>query len=512
LATIEQHGEGGGQRILATFGLMLATLTNTLDMTIANIALPHIQGSVSASQDQMNWILTSYIVATAIMTPFSGWLSLRIGRKRLFLISTLLFMSASMLCGMAVSLTQIVAFRVIQGLAGASMMPMSQAALLDLWPSRYTAHVMAVWSAVVTAAPVIGPTLGGYLTDTLSWRWAFYINVPLDLIGFAAVYLALPDDAGGRQRRFDHIGFLGLVMFTVGMQLMVDRGTTNDWFDARETWIEATVGACGLYLFVVQMLTHRQPFFAPAIFRDRNFVSCNILSLLLAMGLFTSSALIPVMMQQLLGYSAIQAGMAIMPRGFGSVLGFVIVPWLTPILGPRRTILLGMTINAVALWQMGHFDLSMTAGPIKTTGFLQGFGSSLIFNPMSVISYATLPAASRNEAAVLSNMVRSVGGSFGIAIYSVIQLRQAAVVREHMVAHLEPDSPLLNWWLPDVLTGSLGNLAALNGEVNRQAAMIGYNTAFGYMCLSSIAMIPLVLLMRPGRGGADGLPRQAEAH
>jgi len=490
---------------------MLATLTNTLDMTIANIALPHIQGSVAASQDQMNWVLTSYIVATAIMTPFSGWLSLRIGRKQLFLISTALFMVASMLCGMAVSLPQIVAFRILQGLAGASMMPMSQAALLDLWPSRYTAHVMAIWSGVVTAAPVIGPTLGGYLTDTLSWRWAFYINVPLDIIGFAAVYIALPADPGGRQRRFDSIGFAGLVMFTVGLQLVVDRGTMKDWFDSREIWVETIVGLCGLYIFVVQTLLHPHPYFPRAIFRDRNFVVCNSFSLLLAAGLFTTSALIPVMMQQLLGYSAIQAGMAIMPRGFGSVIAFFIVPWISPILGARPTIFLGMVINVVALWQMGHFDLSMTADPIKVTGFMQGFGSALMFNPMSVISYSTLPPAYRNEAAVLSNMLRSVGGSFGIAIYSIIQIRQTSVVREHMVAHLEPMSTILNWQLPDIATAT-SSLAMLDAEVNRQAAMIGYNTAFGYMCLSSLAMVPLLLLMRPYKGYvADSAP-QTDAH
>lgn len=499
-------------RVLATFGLMLATLTNTLDMTIANIALPHIQGSVSASQDQMNWVLTSYIVATAVMTPFSGWLSLRIGRKHLFLISTVLFLLASMLCGLATTLPQIVAFRILQGMAGASMMPMSQAALLDLWPGRYTAHVMAIWSGVVTAAPVIGPTLGGYLTDTWSWRWAFFINVPLDIIGFVAVYFALPTDQPGQRRRFDALGFTGLITFTVGLQLMVDRGTMLDWFESEEIWVEATAAACGLYLFIVQTFTHRNPYFARAIFRDRNFVTCNAFALIVASAMFTTSVLVPVMMQQLLGYSAIQAGIAIMPRGFGSVMAFFIVPWLTPILGSRRTILTGILINGAALWQMGHFDLSMTAEPIQISGFLQGFGSALMFNPISVISYATLPPEHRNEAAVFSNMVRSVGGSFGIAVYSAFQLQQAATARDHMVAHLDPGNAILGWQMPDLVNGSLSSLVSLDLEVNRQAAMIAYDTAYGYMCLSSIAMIPLLFLMRPVRGEFASSSRQVEAH
>ena len=421
-------------------------------------------------------------------------------------------MIASMLCGMAVNLPQIIVFRVLQGLAGASMMPMSQAALLDLWPRRWTAHVMAIWSAVVTAAPVIGPTLGGYLTDSLSWRWAFYINVPLDVIGFAAVWFGLAWDKGGRQRGFDSIGFSGLVMFTVGLQLMVDRGTMLDWFDSREIWIEATVSASGLYLFIVQTLTASEPYFPRAIFRDPNYVICNSFGFLIATGLFTTSALVPVLMQNLMGYSAVQAGEAIMPRGFGSVLAFFIVPWVAPVLGARLTIVIGIALNALGLWQMGHFDLTMTSGPIETSGFLQGFGSALMFNPLSVISYSTLPGLYRNEAAVLSNMLRSVGGSLGIAIYSAVEVRQLAVVRGHMVSHLEPTNPILGWRLPEVLGGTASSAAMLNAEVNRQAAMIAYNTTFGYMCLTSIVLIPLLAFMRPGKAQTGDLPREIDAH
>ena len=504
--------QAGGGRVLATFGLVLATLTNTLDMTIANVALPHIQGSVSASADQINWVLTSYIVATAIMTPLSGWLSLRIGRKRLFLISTALFMLASMLCGMAANLPQIILFRILQGLAGASMMPMSQAAMLDLWPARYIQQVMAVWSGVVTAAPVIGPTLGGFLTDTLSWRWAFYINVPLDIIAFAIVYVALPPDGETGKRHFDVTGFTGLIMFTVGLQLMIDRGTMKDWFDAAEIWIEATIAACGLYVFVLQTLMYKQPYFPRAIFRDRNFVTCNTFSFLIASALFTTSALTPVMMQQLLGYSAMESGLATMPRGYGSVLAFIIVPWVSTTFGPRRTIALGIAINAVSLWQMGHFDLSMTSEPIKVSGFLQGFGSALMFNPLSVISYSTLPQALRNEAAVLSNMLRNVAGSLGIAAYAAIQLRQTAVLRSHLVAHLNAGNPIFDWRMPDILSGPASDLAMLNAEVNRQAAMIAYNTIFGYICLSSILMLPLLIWMRPVKVSSGNLPREVELH
>ena len=288
-------------RVIATGGLMLATLMVTIDMTIANVALPHMQGSLSGSQEQMTWVLTSYIVATAIMTPLSGWLSMKIGRKRLFLISVVSFVAMSVLCGVATSLPEMVLFRLLQGFAGASMMPISQATLLDLWPRRLTAQVMAVWSAVVMAAPILGPTLGGFLTEHFSWRWVFYVNVPLGVVGFAGVWFFLPKDEGGSQRPFDVLGFAALVMFAVGLQLLVDRGHGQDWFESREIWTYAIVAVCGLYVFVMQTLTSEHPFFPRELFRDRNFSSCLVFGVLLSGVLFGSIAMLPVFMQNLMG-------------------------------------------------------------------------------------------------------------------------------------------------------------------------------------------------------------------
>jgi DHA2 family multidrug resistance protein len=491
------------QRLIATFGLVLATLTNTLDMTIANIALPHMQGSLAASSDQMTWVLTSYIVATAIMTPFCGWLAEKIGRKRLFMMSLAGFILASMLCGLAMNLPQIILFRILQGVAGASMMPLSQAALLDMWPRDKTAQVIAVWSAVVTAAPVIGPTLGGYLTETLSWRWAFYINLPLGIVSFLTIWSAMPADAGGRQRRFDYLGYISLVMFLAATQLMMDRGPTLDWFDSGEIRIEAVIAATGLYLFAVQTITGRNPFVPRAIFRDRNFATCMVFGVLLSAVMFASIALMPAFMQSLMGYSAIQAGLATMPRGFGAVLGFVIVPSVAMRLGPRPTMTIGLAISAAALWQMGHFSLTMTDTPIRISGFLQGFGSSLMFNPMSVLSYATLPAIWRNEAAVFSNTLRNIGGSLGIAVMSAIHIDESATVRTHLVAHLNPTNVIFGWRLPELLNAAGDAMAGLSAEVNRQAEMVSYDTAFGYLCWLTLAMLPMLHWMRPARPGMN---------
>ena len=476
---------------------MLATLTYTLDSTIANIALPHMQGSMSASSDQMVWVLTSYMVASAIMTPLSGWLSLRIGRKFLFQASTLTFMLASMLCGAATNLPEMVAFRVLQGLAGASMLPLSQALMLDMWPAKRIPVLMSIWSAVVTAAPIIGPTLGGYLTDTLSWRWAFYINVPLDLAAAALVQIFLHHDEHSQRRPFDWLGFIGIVLFSVGIQLTLERGEIKDWFDSTEIQIEATVAALGLYLFLVQMFTARHPFFQRELFADRNFSFSLVMTLLLGSTLFASAAFLPVMMQQLFGYSATHAGYVSMPRGYGSLIAFLFAPMLIARIGARTTMLIGIMISAGSLWQMGHFDLSMDESLMQLSGFLQGAGSGLAFNPMSVLSFATLEGTRRTEASVVGNMMRSISGSMGIAFYATLQLRQATTLRGHLVSHVVPGDLLTDIRLPDLAADS--GLAALSAEVNRQAAMIGYNTAFGYMCLSSLLMVPIVALMRPSR-------------
>ncbi|HEY5289906.1 MAG TPA: DHA2 family efflux MFS transporter permease subunit, partial [Caulobacteraceae bacterium] len=251
-----------------TAALMLATLMITLDSTIANVALPHIQGSVSAAQDQITWVLTSYIIAAAIMTPLSGWLALKIGRKRLFLISIAGFTLASMLCGIATSLPEIVIFRLIQGIAGASTMPLSQSVMLDIFPQRQIPTVMAIWSAAVILGPILGPVLGGWLTEAYTWRWVFYINVPIGIVAYLGLQLFMEDDPGGRQRPFDFLGFGALITFIGAFQLLLDRGPGQDWFDSKEIWFEAAAALIGLWVFLIQTFTAREPFFHRDLVKD----------------------------------------------------------------------------------------------------------------------------------------------------------------------------------------------------------------------------------------------------
>jgi DHA2 family multidrug resistance protein len=484
-------------RVVATGGLMLATLTNALDTTIANVALPHVQGSLSASQDQITWVLTSYMVGTAIMTPLSGWLAQKIGRKQLFLISIVAFVLVSVLCGMATSLPEMVLFRCLQGFAGAAMIPLSQAAILDLWPQPLIPQVMAVWSAVVMVAPILGPTVGGWLTEHYSWRWVFYINVPVGALAFLLVSTALAPDEPGRSRPFDVLGFTALVLFTGAVQLLMDRGPTLDWFDSREVAVYAVIAACAFYVFVAQTLTSGNPFFHRDLFRDRNYMSALVFSVVVSATLFSTSALLPTLMQNLLGYSAMQSGVASAPRGLGSLVALTFVPWMAGRFGPRRTMAIGLLLSVAALWRMGHFDLSMNTRPIIVAGLIQGFGQGMVMNPMSVISFATLAPQHRTEAAVFGNMVRSVAGGLGISTLQVILTRQSATAHERLASHIVTSDPLISWAMPHVMTNA--GLEAVNAEVTRQAAMIGYDAAFGWMSLGTLLVLPLLLVMRTAK-------------
>jgi DHA2 family multidrug resistance protein len=485
-------------RIPLTGALMLATLMNTLDSTIANVALPHIQGSVSAAQDQITWVLTSYIIATAIMLPLSGWLSEKIGRKKMFLISIGGFTLASVLCGVATSLPEIVLYRLIQGIAGASLMPLSQTTMLDIYPPQMIPRVMSLWSAAVILGPIVGPTLGGWLTESLSWRWVFFINLPIGILAFLGVWTFMADDPGGRQRPFDFIGFGTLITFIATLQLMLDRGPGQDWFDSHEIWLYAGLCLAGLWMFVMQTLTAEHPFFHRDLAKDGNYVAGTIFGLFVGVILFSTSALLPSFMQNLLGYSALEAGWASMTRGLGSLIAFLSVPLLMSRFGARRILVVGVILSAYALWMMCKFDLSMTAEPIMIAGFIQGVGTGLLFAPLNMLSYATLSPRHRTEGTIVATMARSLGSSLGISVVQAAVIRDSALVHSRLADRMDPSSPMLHWVLPSSMNPSTPTgLAILNGEVTRQAAMVAYDVVFAWMALGVLFLLPLIMILRP---------------
>jgi len=485
-------------RIPITGALMLATLMHTLDSTIANVALPNMQGSISASPEQLTWVLTSYILATAVMTPLCGWLAMKFGRKRMIVLSIIGFTAASMLCGIATSVPEMVLFRTLQGLAGASLMPLSQSVMLDTFPQEQIPRVMSLWSSAVILGPILGPIVGGWITEHLDWRWVFFINLPLGIIAVLGVSTFMADDPGGRQRPFDFIGFSALTAFVVGIQVMLDRGPSQDWWESPEIWTWLALALAGLWVFLVQSATARHPFFHRDLARDGNFVGTTVFSFFVGVLLFSTSALLPVLMQNLLGYSAMQTGEASVSRGIGSLISFLMVPFLIQKLGARRVLFIGTVLSATSLWAMAGFDLSMTDQPIIISGFIQGAGTGLLFAPLSTLAYVTLSPVHRVEGAILSTMARSLGSAIGISIVQAMVLRNSALAQSELSSRMDPSNPVLNDVIPipGALTTTEG-LAQLNGEVTRQAMMIGYVDIFSWMTLITLAMIPLILILRP---------------
>jgi DHA2 family multidrug resistance protein len=492
-------------RVMITVSVMLATIMTALDITIANVALPHIAGSVSASADQITWVLTSYIVASAIMTPMSGWLAARLGRKQVFVLSIIGFTVASALCGAAQSLGQIVLFRILQGLFGAAMGPLSQAVMLDTFPAAQRGPAMAIWGVGVMVAPIVGPVLGGWLTDDFSWRWVFYINLPIGVLCLLGVVGFIHDAETPSKPRFDIMGFSLLSIMLASLQLFLDRGQNNDWFNSVETQIEATTAALTLFLFMVHTLTADQPFLPKALFSDRNFVTASLMSLVVGMLVFSVLALLPPLAETLLGYPVITTGLVMAPRGFGGLISMLAVGQLVNRFDSRVLIATGFAFFAASFFMMSHFSLQMNAFAIAFTGLIQGLGTGLVFMPMTILAFATLDPRLRADGAGAFALVRNLGQSVGVSIMQALFVRNSDVVHARLTETVRPDNPLMRApWLraPFSLNNPLG-LAALEGEISRQAAMVAYVDVFRMMFVATAVLIPTVLLLRkPSLGAA----------
>jgi DHA2 family multidrug resistance protein len=483
-------------RGLITLCVILASVMQALDNTIANVALPRIQGSLSTTQDQMSWVLTSYITATAIMTPLCGWLAGRYGRKRVFMYSVVGFTVSSALCGLALSLPQIVLARLLQGLSGAALIPMSQAVLLDINPPERHARAMALWIMAITVGPILGPVLGGWLTEQYNWRWVFYINVPVGVLAYLGIAAYMPDSPR-RSAAFDFFGFAALSLGIGALQLVLDRGQLRDWFNSGEIMLEATLAVLGLYLFVVHVLTTRaHPFVSPALFRDRNFLTGNIFIFIVGVVLFATLALLPSLLQRLMAYPVVLAGLITAPRGVGMLIAMFVVNRLSKLVDVRAVIALGFALTALSLWQMSGFSLQMDYWPVIWSGLTQGIGTGLVFVPLATVTFATLPASYRNEGTALFSLVRNVGSSIGISAVMALFTRNLQVLHSQLGAHVNPFSPALLFGGGAPATSAA--LAGLDARVNAQAEMIAYNDDFRLMMLLTLAAIPLIALLRSG--------------
>jgi MFS transporter, DHA2 family, multidrug resistance protein len=491
---------------LLTVCIMLATIMQALDTTIANVALPYMQGSLSATADQINWVLTSYIVAAAIATPVTGFLEARLGRKRLFLIAVAGFTAASVLCGIAISLPEMVAFRLIQGLFGASLVPLSQAVLLDSYPKEKHGSAMAMWGMGVMVGPILGPTLGGWLTEAYNWRWVFYINVPIGILTFAGLSAYL-SETKTRKTGFDWFGFAMLSIAIGSFQMMLDRGEQLDWFSSTEIWIEAVLAALAFYLFLVQTFTVKQPFIDPAIFRDRNFTIGLGFIFVVGIILLASLALITPYLQNLMGYPVVTAGLVLAPRGAGTMVAMMIVGRLINRVDPRVLLASGLLLTAAVLWEMTGFTPDVSEWTLIRTGILQGLGLGFMFVPLSTITFATLPGSLRTQGTALYSLVRNIGSSIGISLVIFLLTRNTQLVHAELAGRVTPYndalSALASGRIWDMAT-TLGR-AALNAEVTKQAAVVAYANDFKLMMVVALVALPLIFLLR----GAKAQPGEA---
>ncbi|MBS0638500.1 MAG: DHA2 family efflux MFS transporter permease subunit [Proteobacteria bacterium] len=498
-------------RGLITASAMLAMLMQTLDSTIANVALPYMQGSMSASYEEINWVLTSYVIAAAIMTAPVGWMARRFGRKKLFITCLAGFTITSMLCGAAQSLEQLVVFRLLQGMCGAAIAPLSQATMLDIYPFARRAQAMALFSMGVTMGPIMGPTLGGWLTDAYSWRYVFYVNLPFGIISITGLMLFMKETPAQDSLRFSWYGFSMLALACGAFQLMLDRGQVQDWFTSREVIIEAVIAGLALYLFVVHMFTADKPFLSLGLFRDRNFSSAMIMVFCVSSVLLSTSALLAPYLQNLAGYPVLTAGWAMAPRGFGTILSMYVASRLGMRVDQRKIMAAGLLVLAAALYEMSTWTPDVPQSQMMVTLVIQGFSVGLVFNPMSVMAYTTLASHLRGEGTALQSLARNFGSAVGISVTSFMLTRNQQTTHADIAAGITPFNRALQ--MGDYASHLLDPFTqrgaeTLNGMINHQAAIIAYNNDFRFMMLSIIPPLLLLLLMRrhvqpEARGGDD---------
>ncbi|MCF1740891.1 DHA2 family efflux MFS transporter permease subunit [Paradevosia shaoguanensis] len=496
-------------KALLTIAIMLGTIMQVLDTTIANVALPHMASSLGAAQNEITWVLTSYIVAAAIATPLTGWMSDRLGQRRLFVMAVIGFTIASALCGIATSLPEMVLFRVLQGICGAMIAPLAQTVILNINPKEKLGQAMAIYGMGIMVAPIVGPTLGGWLTESFDWRWVFLVNVPVGIACVAMLLLYMPTTEI-RHRRFDFFGFGTFALAIGALQLMLDRGAENSWFSSPETWIELGLVISGLWVFIVHSLTTENPFIDLRIFKDFNFVLASLFMIAVGITLFSGLALLPPLLQNLMGYSVIFTGMLMAPRGLATMLSMMIVGRLSGKVDPRILMLFGAVLMTYSLWEMTAFNLQMDYWPIVWTGALQGFGMGFVFVPLSSMAFTTIATHLRADATSMFSLVRNLGQGIGISVVSAVLANMMQVNHAELAERLTPTSQAVAQQMPGLLTGNPQILAIINGLVQQQAAILAYLDDFWLMAILSAACVPLIFLLRGPKKAASAKPKTEE--
>jgi DHA2 family multidrug resistance protein len=482
---------------MLTLTVMITTIMQVLDSTIANVALPHMQGNLGATQDQITWVLTSYILSSAIGMTLASFLSMRFGRRQLFLVSIVGFTVSSILCGTAGSLNTLVLYRLFQGLFGASFIPLSQSILLDIYPKEKHGYALALWGMGIMVGPIIGPVVGGYLTDAYSWRWVFFVNVPVGVLAFTGIYLLLDEIKSTEKSPFDLKGFILIAMFLSCLQVALDRGEQLDWFDSLEIRAEFAISVLSLGLFIFHILKKENPYLRPALFMDRNFAICLVLSFVVGAILQSPLALMPDFLQELMNYPVLTAGLITASRGIGTMISMFLVGRLIGKIESRFLVLIGLLILSYSLNQMTEFNLLMGYWPIIWSGVIMGFGLGFIFVPLSALAFSTLVPAYRTEGSGLYNLIRNIGGSIGISLSTNFLIRKTQMFHANLGEFMNPYNK--TFALSGVSNPSMykqQDFLKWNNKITQEATTLAYLNTFKAIMFFAIVSMFLLFLVR----------------
>lgn len=501
------------ERVMITFAVMTATVMQVLDTTIASVALPYMAGDLAASPDQISWVLTSYLVASAIVMPLTGYFTDKFGQREYLMFSIGLFVVASALCGLSANLPQIVGFRLLQGVAGAALVPLSQAIMVQVFPANQRGKAMAIWGIGVMVGPILGPTIGGWITETINWRWTFYVNLPVGLLSFFIVGRFAPRMPRKSGRTMDWWGFALLGLAIGGLQYVLDRGNQDNWFSSSTIVTAAIVSAIALIFFIwLSFVPNRKPVFSLEIFRDRNFTLANGVILLIGLGMFGSIYVQPLMLEKEMGYPVMTTGMALAPRGIASMVAMIIVGRIIGKVDIRLIILTGIGLSLIGSWGMMQYNLDIDTWEIVWPLLFQGAGIGMIFVPLSTAAFSTLSPQLAAEAAGLYSLMRTVGSSVGISLVATLVSRHAQVAWNQLGGGITIENPLAWQYLaPLHLTPDSPQGAAILGNVLlEQSNMLSYHDAFVMIFVSFLLMIPVAFSLKTSINRKANTPIAAE--
>ena len=484
-------------RWIITATVMTATLMQVLDTTIVNVSLPHMQGSLSATPDEISWVLTSYLISSAIMMPLTGYFTDKLGQRNYLLISIAGFVAASAFCGAAQSLDEIVLFRLLQGVFGAPLVPLSQAIMTNGFPENERGKAMAIWGMGVMVGPILGPTLGGYLTEIASWRWNFYVNLPVGILCLIVAWRVIPDTPK-KQRLMDWPG-LGLISLGIGaLQFLLDRGSQNDWFDSLSIRMAGLLTVVGFVGFIFHSLHSQRSVFDIRIFKDRNFTISSIMLAMFGLGMYGAMVILPIMLENLLNYPVLTTGMVMAPRGMSALVSMMIVGRLGNKVDPRLIIGLGIVISVIGMSIGAFYNLGVSTAWLVLPLILQGFGTGLIFVPVSMVAFSTLPASMRAEGAGLFSLLRTIGSSVGISVTMTIYSRHAQMAWNQIGGSINPYNPALHAYLHSLNMNihQPEAIALLTQQLGMQSQMVSLVNVFAFISVSFLVMLPLIFLLK----------------